>query len=111
MLEQFGGAIPGGISKAETIFLSKSSEKLAPTAIFYDPFLLPPQNAPHRVRCFPLRLCGHMGVGIEGKARAVVAQHAGNRFHVHTVLECQGSCRVPIGYNKDKSETPVISRG
>ena len=45
------------------------------------------QNTAHSIRGLALRLCGYMGVGVEGKARAVVAQHPGDRFHVHTVLE------------------------
>ena len=38
---------------------------------------------------------GHMGIGVQGEPCREVLQHAGHRFHVHPVLECQGCERVP----------------
>ena len=51
-----------------------------------------------------------MGVCIQGEACGEVAQHAGHRFDVHAVLECDGSEGVPLRYNYDKPEKPRISR-
>ena len=45
-----------------------------------------------------------MGVGAKGKPRVVVAQHTGDCFDIHAVLECQGGEGMPLRYNKDKSE-------
>ena len=45
---------------------------------------------PHRLRRPVLLLPGGVGVGTEGEARVVVSQHTADRFHVYTVLECQG---------------------
>ena len=49
------------------------------------------QYAPHRVRRLFLRRRRDMGVGIQSKAGGEVAQHAGNRFDVHAVLQRQRS--------------------
>lgn len=51
-----------------------------------------------------------MGVGIQGETGAEVAQDGGDGFHVHPVLEGQGSEGVPLRYNKDKRKNPVFSR-
>ena len=48
-----------------------------------------------------------MGVGVQCEARRVVAQHGGQGFHIHTVLESQDREGVPIGYNKDTTEFPI----
>ena len=44
----------------------------------------------HGLRCLVLHLPCGVGVGAEGEARVVVSQHTADRFHVYTVLECQG---------------------
>ena len=45
----------------------------------------------HRFRRLPLGRGGHMGVGVQGEPGTVVAQHPGHRFHIHPILEGQGS--------------------
>ena len=62
---------------------------------------------PHRLCRSVLLLSGGVGVRAESEASVVVAQHTADRFHVHTVLECQGRKGVPICYNKDKSGNPL----
>ena len=47
-----------------------------------------------------------MGVGVQGNPGAVVAQHAGDGFHIHSVLQGQSCECVPLWHNKDKSESP-----
>lgn len=42
-----------------------------------------------------LHIVGNMGVGVQREACAVVAQHDGQRFHVHTVGDGQGGIGVP----------------
>ena len=42
------------------------------------------------MRRFELRIGGDVGVGVQRKARGVVAQHRGHRFHVHAVLQGHG---------------------
>ena len=45
----------------------------------------------HRFRRLSLSRGGHMGVGVQGEPGTVVAQHPGHRFHIHPILEGQGS--------------------
>ena len=52
-----------------------------------------------------------MGVGVQGEPGAVVTQHAGHRFHVHPILEGQGSEGMPLRYNYDKPEKPRRIKG
>ena len=40
-----------------------------------------------------------MGVGVQRKARRVVTQHRGHRFHIHAVLECHGCEGVSNSWN------------
>ena len=42
------------------------------------------------MRRFELCVGGHMGVGVQRKARRVVAQHTADGFHVHAVLQGHG---------------------
>ena len=51
-----------------------------------------------------------MGVGVQRKARRVVAQHTADGFHVHAILQRQSRECVPLRYNYDKPEKPRISR-
>ena len=46
-------------------------------------------EAAHGFRCLILHLPGGMGVGAQGEARVVVAQHTGDRLDIHPVLEGQ----------------------
>ena len=57
-----------------------------------------------------LHIVGDMGVGVQGEARAVVAQHTGQGLHIHTAGDCHRSERMPLRYNYDKPEKPRISR-
>lgn len=38
-----------------------------------------------------LHIVGDMGVGVQGKARAVVTQHTGQGLYIHTAGDCHGS--------------------
>ena len=66
---------------------------------------------PHRLRRPVLLLSGGVGVGAEGEACVVVAQHTGNRLDVHAVLERQCCEGMPLWHNKDKSENPCVATG
>lgn len=46
------------------------------------------------VRRLPLHPLGGVGVGVQGETCAVVAQGVGGGFHVHTMLQGQGSERM-----------------
>ena len=52
-----------------------------------------------------------MGIGVQGEACRVVAQHTADRFHVHAVLEGHSGEGVPLRYNNDKQKKPLFSRG
>lgn len=64
----------------------------------------------HRLCGFGLRKRCDVGVCVEREASGVVAEHTGDRFDVHTVLQSQGCECVPLRYNKDKRKNPVFSR-
>ena len=58
-----------------------------------------------------LHLVGDVGVGVQGEARAVVAQDAGDSFGVYALLDGQGCEGMPLWHNKDKSENPCCATG
>ena len=68
-------------------------------------------KATHGFRRLILHLPGGVGVGAEGEACVVVAQHTGDRLDVHPVLQGQRSECMPLWHNKDKSENPCIATG
>ena len=51
-----------------------------------------------------------VGVGVQRETSRVVAQRAGQRFHVHPAFQRQRGEGVPLRYNYDKPEKPRISR-
>ena len=69
------------------------------------------QDAAHGIGRLALRRCGHMGVGVQREARAVVAQHPGDRFDVHAVLQGHRGEGMPLWHNKDKSDNHCIATG
>ena len=69
------------------------------------------EEAPHRVRRLLLHGGGDVGVGIEGKPGREMAQHSGEGFYVHAVLQGQNRECVPLWHNKDKSENPCVATG
>ena len=64
-------------------------------------------EAAHGLRRLILHLPGGVGVGAQSEARVVVAQHTGDRFDVHAVLQGQRRKGVPLWHNKDKSDNPL----
>lgn len=63
------------------------------------------------LRCTSLHIVGDMRIGIEGEPGAEVAQHTGQRFHIHAAGEGHGSEGVPLRYNNDKPEKPRNFKG
>lgn len=63
-------------------------------------------EAAHPVGGFSPHIPGDVGVGVQGEARAVVAQDIGHRLDVHPLLDGQGRERMPLRYNNDKPENP-----
>ena len=57
-----------------------------------------------------LHLRRGMGVSVQREPCRVVAQRAGQRFHVHPAFQRQRGEGVPLRYNYDKPEKPRISR-
>ena len=57
-----------------------------------------------------LHLGRGVGVGVQGKPCRIVAQRAGQRFHVYPAFQRQRCEGVPLRYNYDKPEKPRISR-
>lgn len=45
----------------------------------------------HGIGCLTLGGGGDVGVGVQGEAGGVVAQHTADRFHIYAILERQGS--------------------
>ena len=68
------------------------------------------EDIAHCLRRFELGVGGHMGVGVQRKARGVVPEHTADGFDVHAILQCQGRECMPLRYNYDKPEKPRISR-
>ena len=68
-------------------------------------------EAAHPLGGFFLHLRGDMGVGVQREARAVVPQDTGDCFGIHSLLDRQCGKRVPIRYNKDKSDKPLQCNG
>ena len=68
-------------------------------------------EAAHGFRRLILHLPGGVGVSAQGEACVVVAQHTGDRFDVHTILQGQRGEGVPLWHNKDKSENHCIATG
>ena len=44
------------------------------------------ENVPHGLGRFQLRVGGNVGIGVQGEACRVMAQHTADGFHVHAVL-------------------------
>ena len=57
-----------------------------------------------------LHIVGDVRIGVQGEPCAVVAQHAGQRLHIHAAGEGHGSEGVPLRYNYDKQKKPLFSR-
>ena len=68
------------------------------------------QHAIHFLGCLPLGGGGNVSIGVQGETGAEVAQNGRDGFHVHPILQGQGSEGVPLRYNKDKRKNPVFSR-
>ena len=62
------------------------------------------------LRRAPLHIVGDVRIGVQREARAVVAQHTGQGFHIHAAGDRHGRKCVPLRYNYDKPEKPRISR-
>ena len=58
-----------------------------------------------------LHIRGRVRVNVQRRGRGHMAQHGGERFHVHPILQRQGRERVPLRYNNDKQKKPLFSRG
>ena len=58
-----------------------------------------------------LHLGRGMGVGVQGEPRRIVAQRAGQRFHVYPAFQRQRGEGVPLRYNYDKPEKPRRIKG
>ncbi len=65
-------------------------------------------KAPHLLGSILLHIAGHMGVGVQCEARAVVAQDAGHRLGVYTVLNRQGGEGMPQAVQSDVSVIPAF---
>ncbi|HIY81966.1 MAG TPA: hypothetical protein H9678_07715, partial [Firmicutes bacterium] len=63
------------------------------------------------LRRAPLHLAGDVGIGVQGKPGAVMAQHAGQCLYIHTAGEGHGGKGVPLRYNYDKPEKPRRIKG
>ena len=64
----------------------------------------------HLFCCTFLHLARDVRVSAEREARIEVSEHAGYRFHVYAILQCQCRECAPLRYNYDKPEKPRISR-
>ena len=68
-------------------------------------------EAAHGLCGFVLLLPRSVGVGAEGEARVVVAEHTADGFDVHPILQCQRCEGMPLRYNYDKPEKPRRIKG
>ena len=57
-----------------------------------------------------LHIRGRVRVNVQRRGCGHMAQHGGERFYVHSILQRQGREYVPLRYNYDKPEKPRISR-
>ena len=62
----------------------------------------------HRLCCSILLLPSGVGVGAEGEACVVVAQHTADRFHIYAVLEGQGRECVSQGMEADVFQLGIL---
>ena len=69
------------------------------------------EEAADGVGCPGLHCGGDVGIGVQSEACGVMAQHGGQGFDVHAVLEGQDGERMPLWHNKDKSENPCVATG
>ena len=58
-----------------------------------------------------LHIRGRVRVNIQRRGCGHMAQHGGERFYVHPILQRQRCERVPLRYNNDKRKKPLFSRG
>ena len=70
-----------------------------------------PQHPVHLLGCLPLGRGGNVSIGVQGETSAEVAENGRDGFHVHPVLQGQGSEGVPLRYNYDKPEKPRRIKG
>ncbi len=70
-----------------------------------------PEKSSHLLSRILLHLGGDMSVGVQGKSCGVVAQHSGQGFHIHPILQRQYGERMPLRYNYDKPEKPFLPNG
>ena len=57
-----------------------------------------------------LHLGRGVGIGVQREPRRIVAQRAGERFHIHAAFQGQRGEGMPLRYNYDKPEKPRTSR-
>ncbi len=58
-----------------------------------------------------LHIRGRVRVNVQRRGCGHMAQHGGECFHVHPILQRQRCERVPLRYNNDKQKKPLFSRG
>ena len=58
-----------------------------------------------------LHIIGDVRIGVQGEPGTVMAQHTGQRFHIHSAGEGHSSESMPLRYNYDKPEKPRRIKG